>query len=154
MTAQGDADIFPGTVWSANYGSGNITVFEPDDYDAPPPGCTGADNAALDEDGDLFDNADEIDNGTNPCSAASHAARRRRRQRPAISTIRTTTTTAFSTRPTSSRSIPHNGTTTTLPVNFTWDNDDPPEGGLLGLGFTGLMTNGIATTRPSSTRTT
>ena len=32
VTAQGDNDPFPGTVWAATYGSDNITVFEPTDY--------------------------------------------------------------------------------------------------------------------------
>ncbi len=32
VTAQGDGDIFPGTVWVADYGSSNIRVFEPQDY--------------------------------------------------------------------------------------------------------------------------
>jgi hypothetical protein len=34
--------------------------------------------------------------------------------------------------------------TTSLPVLLTWDNDAPRPGGLLSLGFTGLMTNGTA----------
>ena len=49
---------------------GAITVFEPNDFGGGGPPCTGADDPALDEDGDGFNNADEIDNGTNPCSAA------------------------------------------------------------------------------------
>jgi hypothetical protein len=45
---------------------------EPNDFGGGGgPTCTGADNPALDEDGDGYSNADEIDNGTNPCSAAS-----------------------------------------------------------------------------------
>jgi N-acetylneuraminic acid mutarotase len=31
ITAQGDTDIFPGTVWVAGFASGNITVLEPED---------------------------------------------------------------------------------------------------------------------------
>ena len=34
-----------------------------------------------------------------------------------------------------------NGTTTSMPVSYTWENDAPNPGGLLFLGFTGLMTN-------------
>ena len=37
---------------------------------------------------------------------------------------------------------PANGRGTPLPVTLTWDNDAPPAGGLLGLGFTGLMADG------------
>ncbi len=39
---------------------------------------------------------------------------------------------------------PKNGTTTTVPVRYSWDAGDPSPGGLLDLGFTGLMTNGTA----------
>lgn len=35
VTAQGDNDIFPGTIWATTYGSDNITVFEPTDFDNP-----------------------------------------------------------------------------------------------------------------------
>lgn len=34
VTALGDNDIFPGTVWAATYGSNNITIFEPADYNS------------------------------------------------------------------------------------------------------------------------
>ncbi len=39
---------------------------------------------------------------------------------------------------------PDNGTTTALPVVYTWENDAPNPGGILNLGFTGLMTNGTS----------
>src|SRR5690606_3130825 len=32
VTAQGDDQLFPGTVWAATYGASSITVFEPDDF--------------------------------------------------------------------------------------------------------------------------
>ncbi|HXH18548.1 MAG TPA: Ig-like domain-containing protein [Chitinophagales bacterium] len=35
VTAQGDDDIFPGTIWAVTYGSHGITVLEPSDYDNP-----------------------------------------------------------------------------------------------------------------------
>lgn len=59
VTAQGDTGAFPGTVWVALFGSDGIQVFEPA-ADA----CGGSDDPALDDDGDGFDNADEIDNAT------------------------------------------------------------------------------------------
>ncbi len=37
VTAQGDNDPFPGTVWAATYGSNNVVVFEPADYGDPLP---------------------------------------------------------------------------------------------------------------------
>ncbi|MDT0608489.1 malectin domain-containing carbohydrate-binding protein [Croceitalea rosinachiae] len=70
VIAQGDNDIFPGTVWAATYGADNITVFEPQDFG----NCEGIDDDTIDEDGDGYTNADEIDNETNPCSAASQPA--------------------------------------------------------------------------------
>ncbi|MEL6148543.1 MAG: malectin domain-containing carbohydrate-binding protein, partial [Chloroflexota bacterium] len=71
VIAQGDADPFGGTVWSVTYGANSITVFEPADYDgADPIICTGADDDTIDEDGDGYTNADEIDNDSNPCSGS------------------------------------------------------------------------------------
>ena len=63
-------DPFPGTVWVANT-NGTIHVFEPDDFaGGGDPNCTRADDPNLDEDADGFDNADELDNATDPCSIA------------------------------------------------------------------------------------
>lgn len=72
VIAQGDDDVFAGTVWAVTYGADNVTIFEPADYDGNDPGvCEGIDSETLDEDNDDYTNADEIDNGTNPCSGAS-----------------------------------------------------------------------------------
>jgi hypothetical protein len=73
VVAQGDDDPFPGTVWVASYGADSLVVLEPSDYDAGggSPSCTGVYSISIDEDEDGYSNADEIDNGTNPCSAAS-----------------------------------------------------------------------------------
>ncbi|MFC6940263.1 PKD domain-containing protein, partial [Salinirubellus sp. GCM10025818] len=67
VTAQGNDGPFNGTVWATTYGSSSITVFTPSTNEA----CLGTDDPSLDEDGDGFSNADEIDNGADPCSAAS-----------------------------------------------------------------------------------
>jgi hypothetical protein len=136
VTTQSDGDVFPGTVWAATYGSDDITVFEPVDFAT----CTGDDNPALDEDGDGYDNADEIDNGTDPCSAAS--------QPPDVDGDGTSDLNdddddndgildgvdAFAIDP-------NNGTATQLPIDYPFFNNDPGTG-FFGLGFTGLMTNG------------
>lgn len=141
VTAQGDDDVFGGTVWAATYGANNITIFEPGDYDGMDPGtCSAEDDPALDEDNDGYDNADEIDNGTDPCSGASKPA-------------------DFDGDLTSDLNDPDddndglsdttdpfaidadNGTTTSLPVEYSLFNNDPGFG-FGGLGFTGLMTNG------------
>ncbi|WP_152418304.1 malectin domain-containing carbohydrate-binding protein, partial [Halorubrum aidingense] len=80
ITAQDDDEAFAGTVWTANHGGNDVTVFEPNDFgDDDGDGgdgeqCTGADDPSLDEDGDGYDNADEIDAGTNPCSSSSTPA--------------------------------------------------------------------------------
>ena len=80
IAAQSDDDEFAGTVWTADIGGNGVTVLEPVDYgtDGGDAGsgdqCTGADDPSLDEDGDGYDNADEIDAGTDPCSAASTPA--------------------------------------------------------------------------------
>ncbi|MFC5136486.1 malectin domain-containing carbohydrate-binding protein [Halorubrum glutamatedens] len=73
IATQDDDEAFAGTVWTANHGGSDVTVFEPDDYDGTDNGdqCTGADDSSLDEDGDGYDNADEIDAGTDPCSSSS-----------------------------------------------------------------------------------
>ncbi len=141
VVAQGDAGPFPGTVWVADQGTGAVYVFEPNDFGGGGTQCTGADDAALDEDGDGFDNADELDNGTSPCSSAD---------RPPD----------FDGDTTSNRNDPdddgdgrpdtsdpfardaRNGTATKLPVDYTWENGSASPGGLLDLGFTGLMSNG------------
>lgn len=70
IIAQGNNDIFPGTVWAATYGSSSVTIFEPADYGGGEFECTGADLVDEDEDGDGYTNADELDNETNPCSGA------------------------------------------------------------------------------------
>ncbi|MDP5172881.1 MAG: thrombospondin type 3 repeat-containing protein, partial [Bacteroidia bacterium] len=70
--AQGDGVEFPGTIWVAFHGANKIMVFEPNDY--APFNCTGAYDIGLDEDGDGYTNADEIDNGTDPCNQGDKPA--------------------------------------------------------------------------------
>jgi Malectin domain/Abnormal spindle-like microcephaly-assoc'd, ASPM-SPD-2-Hydin len=136
VTALGDSDPFPGSIWVADFLGDGVVVFEPEDFS-----CTGADAGDLDEDGDGYDNADEIDNGTNPCSPAD---------RPPDADADLTsdlndpdddndglpdTTDPFAVDAANGRGTP-------LPSVLTWDNDAPPAGGLMDLGFTGLMANG------------
>ncbi len=140
ITTQGDEDIFPGTIWVANYGSGGaLTIFEPDTSVFS---CTGAYDWLLDEDGDGYSNADEIDNGTNPCDAADVPPDW---DGDGVSDLND---------PDDDNDglldfedpfaiDPQNGLSTLLPVVLTWDNDSPDPGGLLNLGFTGLMTNRV-----------
>jgi large repetitive protein len=70
VTAQGDSDIFPGTIWVAPFNN-SIVVLEPNDFViCILPGEPGYDPLA-DYDFDGFTNQDEIDNGTDHCSGAS-----------------------------------------------------------------------------------
>jgi glucose/arabinose dehydrogenase len=139
IIATGDNGPFPGTIWVVDIGNQNIYVFEPADYGGGTgTTCTGVYSTTLDEDGDGFTNADEIDNHTDPCSAADvphdwdgdH-----------ISDLNDPdddndgvpdTADPFAIDPT-------NGLGTTVPVTY---NFTKPVGGLLDLGFTGLITNG------------
>jgi hypothetical protein len=140
VTAQGTLDVFPGTIWVVTYAeAGAITVFEP----ATPPNCTGANDPGLDEDADCYDNADEITNATDPCSAADVPEDW---DADCESDV-TDDDDDDDTIPDTSDPFaldPDNGTTTSVPVSYTWENGLPSPGGFFGTGFTGLMTNGIA----------
>ncbi|WP_162558687.1 PKD domain-containing protein [Robertkochia solimangrovi] len=137
IIAQGDDDIFPGTIWAATYGASNITIFEPVDFiDCLLPGDTGYDpNADYDNDG--YTNADEEANGTNICSAGSKPADN---DGDGVSDLLDTDD--------DNDGIPDvsdafaidadNGLSTSLPIAYPFWNNDPGFG-FLGLGFTGLM---------------
>jgi glucose/arabinose dehydrogenase len=142
VTTQGDTAVFPGTIWVADHLAGTIVVFEPNDYGGTPGPCTGLDDPSLDDDADGFSNADEIDNGTDPCSAGDVP--------PDVDDDRISdrndpdddndgspdTSDPFALDPT-------NGSTRNLPVRLTWDPGSGQQGGLAGTGLTGLMTNGV-----------
>jgi hypothetical protein len=145
LTATGDSGPFPGTIWLADHPSGNIFVFEPNDFGGGGGGttCTGADSATLDEDSDGYTNADEIDNGTDPCSAADQP---RDWDNDLVSNLNDPDDDNDGMPDTSDPWAidSANGTTTTLPINHPFDDTSDPAGRLLNLGFTGLMTNGTA----------
>jgi hypothetical protein len=143
LIAQGPGGPFPGTIWVGDHQLNQIIVFEPNDYDPGGQPCSGADDPNLDEDSDGYDNADEIDNGTNPCSAGDvpedwdddftsdlNDPDDDNDGRPDVSD-------AFALDPS-------NGTSTHLPVEYFWENDGSTPGGILNLGFKGLMTNGVS----------
>jgi hypothetical protein len=137
IEATGDEGPFPGTVWTAR---GDLTVYEPNDYDGSTgTQCTGADDPSLDEDGDGYDNADEIDAGTDPCSGGSAPADF---DGDGTSNLNDPDDDNDGVPDTSDPFAvdPDNGTTTTLPVT-----DDLTETMLFGensQAWTGLMTNG------------
>ncbi len=71
IDTQGDAEIFPGTIWVANYNGDGIVVLEPNDFViCILPGETGYDPNG-DNDSDGYTNDDELQNGTDLCSGAS-----------------------------------------------------------------------------------
>ena len=67
----GDSEIFPGTIWVANYNGDDIVILEPNDFViCILPGDAGYDPTA-DNDADGYTNNDEILNQTDPCSGSS-----------------------------------------------------------------------------------
>ncbi len=140
--AIGDHPPFPGTIWIATYVSGGIIfVLEPADFFT----CTGADSTGIDEDSDGYTNADEYDNGTNPCNAAD---------RPDDfdgTLIGGFKVSNLNDPDDDDDGIPDsldyfawdslNGLNTTIPVEYPLITSNPGFG-FYGLGFTGLMSNG------------
>lgn len=141
IVAQGDDQVFPGTVWVAVYGPDTIVCFEPDDYDGTPSPCSGAYDTQLDEDGDGYTNADELDNSTSPCSAASTPSDA---DGDFVSDLNDADddNDGIDDSADTFALDPDNGNSTSLPLLYSWNNGEPSPGGILGLGFTGLMTNG------------
>lgn len=137
VIAQGDSEIFPGTIWAATYGSDNITIFEPQGATT----CTGIDSNTLDDDQDGYSNADEIDNGTNPCSQASKPEDN---DQDNISDLNDPDddNDGLNDIVDNFALDAQNGLTTLLPLDYPFLNGNPGFG-LFGVGFTGLMTNGV-----------
>ncbi len=143
VTAQGDNDVFPGTIWAATYGADNITVFTP--TGGTTGGCQNVNSPTLDNDNDGYSNADETQNGTNPCSQASTPP-------DADGTLingfkvsdlndpdddddgQNDSVDAFALDAS-------NGQNTQIPLDLPLLNGNPGTG-FFGVGFTGLMTNG------------
>jgi hypothetical protein len=142
VITRADDSSFPGTVWVADHAASDIVVFEPNDYDGAPFPCTGVDDPAIDEDGDGFSNADEIDNGTDPCSAADIPPDW---DGDGVSNMNDgdDDNDGLSDKSDAFAIDPRNGKQTYLPVTYTWDPGDPTPPGLESTGFTGLMSNGV-----------
>ncbi len=143
LTTQGDDDAFPGTIWVVNHAASTIVVFEPNDYDGTPGPCTDIYDILLDDDADGFSNADEVDNGTDPCSAGDIPADA---DGDRISDLNDPDDDNDSLADTSDRFAldPTNGAAESLPVRLTWDPGSGQQGGVADTGFTGLMTNGVS----------
>jgi hypothetical protein len=146
--AQGDEGPFPGTVWAATYGSNDITVFEPNDYEggSDGPTCTAddPDSPDYDPDGDAdndgYTNADENQVGTDPCSQASQPPDWDQDGNP-DSLDSDDDNDGLSDSEDPFAVDPQNGLDNTVPVDRQFEAGQHPQS-LFGLGFTGLMTNG------------
>ena len=144
--AQGDTDKFPGTVWAATYGSNDVTVFEPNDYDGSTAICEADDPSSPDydpggdADNDGYTNADENTVGTDPCSQASQPDDWDQDGSP--DSLDDDDDNDGLTDDEDPFAIdPQNGLDTTVPVDRQFEAGQHPQS-LFGLGFTGLMTNG------------
>lgn len=143
LTTQGDEAVFPGTVWVAALARSEIQVFEPIDYEGASVNEVVFGNVYdvnLDDDGDGYSNADEIDNRTLTYSAASIPPDV---DGDLVSDLNDTDddNDGIADELDPFALDPANGTATELPVRYSWASGDPGTG-LFGLGFTGLMTNG------------
>lgn len=154
VLAEGENDPHPGTIWVIDL-TGPIRVFEPADFDGPPPPpCAGTDSPLIDEDGDGYTNADEIDNFTDPCSAGDYP----HDWDHDFVSDRNDPDDDDDGQPDLTDLFPidaNNGLSTAVPSAYLWDPGAPANpcaptpvpsgcpGGLLGLGFTGLMSDGV-----------
>lgn len=141
VVAQAPNQPFPGTIWVAVLNKG-ITILEPSDYDGSDqqPVCLGTDDPALDEDEDGYTNADEIDNGNNPCSPADKPADN---DNDLISDLNDDDDDNDGDPDISDPFAidSSNGQNVTIPVDYQLFNGDPGTG-FWGVGLTGLMSNG------------
>ena len=141
VVAQGDDGPFPGTIWAATYGSNNISIFEPSDYDGGNNFvCSGVYDPNIDEDGDGYSNAEEIDNGTSPCSASDVPADFDQDIVSNLYDLDDDNDGILDAQDAYPQDK-HNGRSTSIPLDYPMLNGDPGIG-FYGLGFTGLMSNG------------
>lgn len=123
---------FAGTIWVADIALETIYVFEPSD---------GAGGTVDDRDADGYSNDDELANGTNPDNPADIPADY---DQDFLSDLLD---------PDDDNDLifdevdlfavdADNGTSTPIGTFYTWENEGEDLGGLLGMGFTGLMNNG------------
>ena len=160
IATQGDSGAFPGVIFVADNSTGDIIAFEPNDFGGSVSSCTAV-YGSSDDDLDGFTNADEIRNHTNPCSAGSvphdwngnHISDLLDPDDDAIAGELSDPAPLDDTNDPFAID-PQSGKATTIPFGYTWDNGAQPSqcastpfpngcpGGLLNMGFTGLMTDG------------
>ncbi len=137
IIALGDDHEFAGTLWAVTFGADDITIFEPTDV----ANCIGVNDPLFEssEDYDLdgFTNQDEIDNGTNYCSAASFPNDNDNDKISDLNDLDDDNDSIPDTKDAFAIDS-NNGLTTQLPIRYSFFNDDPGTG-FFGLGFSGLM---------------
>lgn len=141
ITTLGDDGPFPGTMWVTGFNEHAVYIFEPGDYDGGEvPTCTGDSDPLIDEDDDGYNNEDEIQNSTDPCSAASQPADN---DDDFISDLNDPDDDNDSVNDVDDAFAldAANGTNVNIPLDYPLLNEDPATG-FFGLGFMGLMTNG------------
>jgi hypothetical protein len=139
VTIQSTGQVFDGTIWVADYGNGKFYIFTPDPSSASQ--CTGNNTSyTLDDDGDGYSNADETDNGTNPCNNLSVPADYDGDFVSDKNDNDDDNDGILDVGDVFHRDA-NNGTTTPGTILYPFLNGNPGTG-LFGLGFTGLMSNG------------
>ncbi len=139
VTTLPNNSLFAGTIWIVEFSGNSVAVLEPSNNNT----CLGTDDDTIDEDGDGYTNADEIQNNTDPCNPAisptdfdqtliggfkvSNLNDPDDDDDGLLDTVDPFAQDAF------------NGLNTTIPFTNRLANGTS---GLLDLGFTGLMTNG------------
>ncbi len=143
VIAQGDGDIYPGTIWVADFSDKVIFVFEPSDYEGSGGGdiCYGT-TPGSDDDNDGFTNGDEQANNTDPCSAADQPSDA---DGDFVSDLTDTDddNDGIDDLVDPFALDPLNGAGTPIPFRYDWENSSQSPGGISNLGFTGLMNNGV-----------
>ena len=147
VTANGDSDPFPGTIWVATFNA-NIVVLEPQDFViCVLPGEPGYDPLG-DNDSDGYTNVDEEDNGSDPCNGGSQPSDFDKvAGAPLVSDLNDLDDDADGV--TDDLDVLQLGNPAdsgtdafALPVINELFSDNVQLGGYRGLGFTGLMNNG------------
>jgi len=139
VTSLPNNSFFAGTIWVAEFSGNSIAILEPTNNST----CLGTDDDTIDEDGDLYTNADEIQNGSDPCNPAITPPDF---DKSLIGAFRVSNLNDLdddddglldNVDPFAQDAF--NGLNTTIPLTNRLANGTS---GLLDLGFTGLMTNG------------
>ena len=141
ITTLGDDGPFPGTMWVTGFNEHAVYIFEPGDYDGGViPTCTGDSDPNIDEDDDGYNNEDEIQNQTDPCSAASHPADNDGDFISDLNDPDDDNDTVLDVNDAFAIDA-SNGMDVDIPLLYPLLNEDPATG-FFGLGLTGLMSDG------------